>query len=234
MNEDRRHSAEKNPHATRMGTSDAAPREAARLYLVTPPVIEPGAIADDLADALNAADIAAVLLRLGPGDAATQTARVEALRILIQSNGAALLLDGHPDLVASTQADGAHLTGIEALRKAAPALKPKYIAGCGGLASRHDAIDAGEAGADYVMFGEPEADGRRPGFDAIAERVAWWAEVTTVPCVAYADNLDEVAALAQAGADFVAAAAAVWRGPNGAKSAVSAIVERLGAMEPAR
>ena len=62
--------------------------------------------------------------------------RIERLRILIQSNGAALLLDGHPELVARGQADGTHLTGIAAFKAAAPGLKPKYIAGCGGLATR--------------------------------------------------------------------------------------------------
>ena len=45
---------------------------------------------------------------------------------------------------------------------------------------------AAEAGADYVMFGEPDAAGERPGFAAIEERVAWWAEVFEAPCVGYA------------------------------------------------
>ena len=161
-------------------------KAAARLYLVTPPLGDAGAIADDLAHALNATDIAAVLVRLADGSESELTNRVEALRILIQSNGAALLLDGHAELVAPTQADGAHLSGIDAFKAAATALKPKYIAGCGGLTTRHDAMVAGESGADYVMFGEPDSDGRRPGFEAVLERVAWWAEVLTIPCVGYA------------------------------------------------
>ena len=114
--QDRRHSAEKGSHANAM--SMASRREGPRLYLVTPPLGEPGAIADDLAAALNAADIAAVLLRLADGEEREVIARVEALRILIQSNGAALLLDGHPALVARTQADGAHLNGTDALKAA--------------------------------------------------------------------------------------------------------------------
>jgi len=207
---DRRHSAEKGSHAGSMGTATAA--RISRLYLVTPPVVEPDAVADDLAAALNAADIAAVLLRLGDAAERDLIARIEALRILIQSNGAALLLDGHPALVARTQADGAHLTGIAAFNAAAPGLKPNYIAGCGGLGSRHDAMLAGEANADYVMFGEPDAQGRRPRLEAILERVSWWAEVMTIPCVGYAERLDEVAPLAQAGAEFVAIAESVWRG----------------------
>lgn len=194
-----------------MGTSTSKPsRDAARLYLVTPPLGDAGAIADGLAAALNAADIAAVLLRLDEADEGTLIKRIEALRILIQSNGAALLLDGHPELVARTQSDGAHLSGIEAFRAAAPGLKPKYIAGCGGLATRHDAMLAAEASADYVMFGEPDPAGQRPRFEAVLERVAWWAEVLTVPCVGYAASREVAEALAQAGADFVAIGEALW------------------------
>ncbi len=101
-------------------------------------------------------------------------------------------------------ADGAHLNGIEAFLEAVPALKPDRIAGCGGIHSRHDAMLAAETGADYLMFGEPDAGGRRPTFDAILERVAWWAEVFEIPCVGFAGSLDEVGPLSAAGADFVA------------------------------
>ena len=82
-------------------------------------------------------------------------------------------------------------------------LKPARIAGCGGLRTRHDAMVAAERGADYVMFGEP-ADDRRLAFDAIIERIGWWAEVFQIPCVGFAASLDEVEPLAAAGADFVA------------------------------
>jgi thiamine-phosphate pyrophosphorylase len=228
MTDRRRHSAEKQSHAVRMGT--AIPRrEAPRLYLVTPPLDAADAIADDLADALNAAEIAAVLLRLADDDEPALLDRIKALRILIQSNGAALLLDGHAALVGRAEADGAHLAGTDALRAATAALKPKYIAGCGALAARHDAMLAGELGADYVMFGEPDADGHRPALDAVIERVAWWAEIFQVPCVAYAARIDEVAALAGAGADFVAIGEAVWRD----RRSFAAAVEHLAA-EPVR
>jgi len=202
-----------------------------RFYLVTPAIADPAAAVALLGPALAAGDIAAVLLRLEDGEEPTQIERIEALRILIQSNGAALLLDGHPELVARTQADGAHLTGIEAFKAAAPGLKPTYIAGCGGLATRHDAMLAAESGADYVMFGEPDRYGQRPGFEAVLERVSWWAETLTIPCVGYAESLDEVTALARAGADFVAIGEAIWR--DGA-AAVEAAVRRLSVMEPAR
>jgi thiamine-phosphate pyrophosphorylase len=216
-----------------MGTSgNSAAREAPRLYLVTPPLGDAGAIADDLATALNAADIAAVLVRLAGGEERALIERIDALRILIQSNGAALLLEGHPELVARTQADGAHLSGVDRFKAAAPGLKPKYIAGCGGLTTRHDAMLAGEFGADYVMFGEPDRDGQRPSVEAVLERVSWWADVLTIPCVGYAANLDEVAALAQAGADFVAVHETIWRDTHKLAAALDALNQRVA--EPAR
>ena len=85
---------------------------------------------------------------------------------MVQDKGAALLIDGHAELVARAGADGAHLTGIAAFSEALERLKPERIAGVGGLASRHDAMVAAERGADYVMFGEPDASGERPGFRA--------------------------------------------------------------------
>jgi len=62
------------------------------------------------------------------------------------------------------------------------------------------------------MFGEPDRDGHRPRFEAVLERVAWWAEVMTIPCVGYAALLNEIAPLARAGAEFVAIDDSIWRG----------------------
>ncbi len=113
---------------------------------------------------LAGADVAAVLLRLAPADDRTLINRIKALAPVIQDSGAALLLDGHAELVARAGADGAHLNGIEAMGEALPSLKPDRIAGVGGLATRHDSMAAGEAGADYVLFGEPDAR-RTAAFD---------------------------------------------------------------------
>jgi thiamine-phosphate pyrophosphorylase len=96
------------------------------------------------------------------------------------------------------------LTGIGEIKDVLDELKPDRIVGAGGLGSRHDAMVAAEAGADYVMFGEPDSQGRRPGLDAICERVKWWADLFETPCVGYAADEKEASALAAAGADFVA------------------------------
>jgi thiamine-phosphate pyrophosphorylase len=205
------------PETSRSKTSrpkQAEARPAPRLYLVTPPVADAVAFSTQLAAALAAGDVAAVLLRLAEADERTQINRAKALGPLVQDTGAALLIDGHADLVARAGADGAHLTGIAAFSDAIARLKPERIVGVGGLVTRHDAMSAAEAGADYVMFGEPGAAGERPSFAAIAERVAWWAEVFEAPCVAYAAADEEVAPLAKAGADFVALGDWLWRDPQ--------------------
>ena len=202
----------------------ADPRPAPRLYLVTPPVVDARAFATPLAAALAAGDVAAVLLRLSDADERTQINHAKTLCPLVQDKGAAALIDGHADLVARAGADGAHMTGITDFTAALEQLKPERIVGVGGLVTRHDAMAAAEAGADYVMFGEPNAAGERPGFDAIEERVAWWAEVFEAPCVGYAASDDEVAALVKAGADFVALGDWLWRDPQ----AIAEIIVRAG------
>jgi thiamine-phosphate pyrophosphorylase len=196
-------------------------RPAPRLYLVTPPVNEPQTIDGQLAAGLAANDVAAVLLRLTPSDDRTLINRIKALAPTIQNSGAALLVDERADLVARAGADGAHLNGSAALVAAMPLLKPQRIAGAGGLSSRHDAMLAAEAGADYVMIGEPDSDGRRASLAAILERVAWWAELFEIPCVAYAERFEEMGALCGAGADFLAIGDAAFSDPRGCAMALA-------------
>jgi thiamine-phosphate pyrophosphorylase len=176
-----------------------------RLILFAPPADAAALFATACADF----DIASVILRTGALDEQATLARTEALWNVTSKTGAALLLEDRADLVDKTKADGAHLANFPAQSASIKLLKPRYIAGAAGLASRHDAMTAGEAGADYVMFGEP-VNGKRPSLDAIVERVAWWAEIFEIPCVAFAAALGEIPALVRAGADFIALDQAVW------------------------
>ena len=203
---------------------------ASRLTLVSPAVEDAEAFAQPLAEALGAADIAAVLLRLAGADERTLINRVKALAPMVQSRDVALVLDGEPGIAVRGGADGAHLTGLTEFLAAVDSLKPARIAGCGGLATRDDAMTVAERGADYVMFGEPHG-GRRPSLDAILDRVAWWAEVFEVPCVGFATTLAEVGPLARAGADFVALGVDVWNDPRGVAAAVAEAAQALAAPE---
>ena len=196
-------------------------RPVPRLYLATPEVEDPSPLISSLPGLLAGADVAAVLLRLKMADQRSMISRVKALAPAIQNAGAALLLDGHVELVARSGADGAHVADLAALEEALPSLKPDRIAGVGGLVTRHDSMSAGEKGADYVLFGEPDAKGKRPSVEAVAERLDWWAELFEPPCVAYATSRDEAHEFVLAGADFVLVGDAVWADPRGAAAALA-------------
>src|SRR6476469_3507387 len=115
----------------------AAPRPVPRLYLTTPAIVDPSAFSSQLTAALDAGDVAAVRLRFAGTDERTRINCAKALSVPLQGKGAALLLDGHVELVARAGADGAHATGLAALEDALPSLKPERIAGVGRLATRH-------------------------------------------------------------------------------------------------
>jgi thiamine-phosphate pyrophosphorylase len=204
----------------------------ARLYLVTPRVDDAAELARNLDAMLAAADVAAVLLRLPEAGEGVLIDHIRAIAPVVQSRDIALVLDGHAELVARTGADGAHLTGVEALAAAVGGLKPDRIAGVGHLRTRHEAMLAGERGADYLMFGEP--NGERPAFDIVLERVAWWSELFELPCVGYAQSLDEVAALAAAGADFVALGEFVFFDSRSPSAMIRDAADRLRRREPVK
>jgi thiamine-phosphate pyrophosphorylase len=203
-----------------LAAKSVPPRPAPRLYLATPELDDPSRLVAELPALLAAADVAAVLVRPRQTDQRTMISRIKALAPVVQDAGAALLLDGHVELVARGGADGAHLGGIAALEEALPSLKPDRIAGVGGLATRHDSMAAGELGADYVLFGEPNAQGERPSVEAIAERLQWWDELFEPPCVGFAVSREEAIEFAAAGADFVLVGDFIWADPRGAKAAL--------------
>ena len=199
-----------------------------RLYLATPEVGDPSSLIASLPGLLAGADVAAVLVRLKPGDPRGMIACIKALAPAIQNAGAALLLDGQAELVARSGADGAHLTGIAALEEALPTLRPDRIAGVGGLATRHDSMAAGELGADYVLFGEPDPrGGQRPATEAIVERLQWWDELFEPPCIGHAVSREEAFEFVRAGADFVLVGDLVWADPRGAAAALADVGQAL-------
>ncbi len=216
-----------------MASRTADERTAPRLYLVTPLVEDAEGFARVLEAALLAADIAAVLLRLPIEDENALTNRVKHLAPVVQARGAALLLNGHARLVARGGADGAHFADISAFEADGAGLQPARIAGVGGLITRHEAMQAAELGADYVMFGEPDGEGRVPSLAAACERLAWWSEVFQVPCVGYAASADAVAVIAKTGAEFVALGPDVWTGdpPASVSAAAAAMTAARLAME---
>ena len=203
-----------------------------RLFLVTAPLASASGAAGAIAAALAGGDVACLLLRLAPGAERDRKDVVKSLAATVQDGGTALLLED-PRLVAHTGADGVHAAGAdEAFAAALDAMKPDRIVGAGSLDSRDAAMRAGEAGADYVMFGDAGFGADGPAAGDVAEAAGWWAAIFNLPCVAFARALADVEALALTGAEFVALGAAVWddpRGPGAAVAEAQAALDRAGA-----
>ena len=180
--------------------------EAPRLYLITPPIADPAGFRPALEAALSAGDVACLHLRIAPPEPQAPKRFIQALAPLAQERGVAVLIDPPADLreVARLGVDGVHCAGEAALKASLQALKPDRIVGAGGLKSRDAAMAAGEAGADYVMFGEPRPDGSLPPLDQVAERCRWWAEIFQTPCVGYAPSREAAETLRGTGVEFVA------------------------------
>lgn len=202
--------------------------QACRLYLITPPRIEPRAFADTLKAALDAGDVASLQLRLKgenetPPDADTIRKASEILMPLAHSYDVAFLINDRPDLAAELDADGAHIGQTDlAYDETRKLLGPDKIVGVTCHASRHLAMEAGEAGADYVAFGAfYKTDTKSPISMAEPDILTWWSELFELPCVAVGGiTVNNAAPLVRAGADFLAVSSGVWSHEVGPAAAV--------------
>ena len=181
-------------------------RDAPQIYLVSPLLAAARPFLDALEAALAGGEpVAALLLRLGPGEERARINLVKEIAPVAQAKGVAVLVEDDVTVAIRGGADGVHVTGgLAAIRAALERAKPERIVGAGNLRSRHDAMEAGEAGVDYVMFGEPVEGRPPPALAAVEERARWWAEVFEAPGVAYAPDADAAVRLAATGIDFLA------------------------------
>jgi thiamine-phosphate pyrophosphorylase len=196
-----------------------------RLYLITPPALDPAAFRDRLAAALDGGDVAAVQLRLKDADDAAWRAAIDALRPVSQSRGVAFLLNDRPELVRETGCDGVHVGQTDTPARTARAMIGDAMLGVTCHASRDLAMQAGEDGADYVAFGaffpSISKDVTKLADPAI---LSWWSDLMELPsCAIGGIAADNCAPLVQAGADFLAVIAAVWNHPDGPAAGVRAM-----------
>lgn len=198
-------------------------------YLITPTIADPAAFRPALAAALAALRPASLLLRFDDGDERALINRVKALAPLAQEAGVAVLVEAAPQVAVRGGADGVHVATALAVGPAREVLTAGRIVGAGALRSRHDAMEAGEAGADYIMFGEPRPDGSLMTLSALVDRASWWAEVFETPCVAYAAGAEAVAALAWTRAEFIALGPWCFDDPLGARDIVEQARAGVGA-----
>ncbi len=199
----------------------ARPAPTFETYLVCPRLEDADAFRPRLEAALAALSPASILLDLPALDERAQINLVKALAPLAQAAGAAVLAAASVQVAVRGGADGVHLGQVAGLGLAREALRSERILGAGGLTSRHDAMDAGEAGADYVMFGEPRPDGTLMTLSQLVDRAGWWAELFETPCVAYAASASAVEPVALTRAEFVALGPWCFDDPDGARAALA-------------
>jgi len=161
----------------------------AELFLIAPADIPPETLGPALKATLAEHEVAALLLPRGSFSENAYKTLVKSVAALAQNAGAAVLIEGEPGLVRLLGVDGLHVSGgVEAVREAVAALKPKLIVGVGGIHSRDDAMDQGELEVDYILFG-PLSGAISPNEREMAR---WWAQTMEIPSV-----------LSDPGADYV-------------------------------
>jgi len=206
-----------------------------RLYLITPPVIEDlVAFGRLLAEALDAGETAALQLRLKDTPESVIAAAVETLIPICHARDVAVILNDNPVLAAKLGCDGVHVGQSDM-----PMSQARKVMGAGAMIgvtchdSRHLAMEAAEAGADYVAFGAffPTAT-KDTAYRPEPDILTIWQETMEIPCVAIGGITAENAGLlARAGADFVAVSAGVWNHPDGPAAAVRAINAAIAATD---
>jgi thiamine-phosphate pyrophosphorylase len=197
-----------------------------RLYLITPPTIpDLDAFLPALEAALTAGDVAALQVRLKDVAEAEIERVVRAVTPIAHAHGAAVILNDNPVLAARLGCDGVHVGQDDMpMRDARRIMGAKAMIGVTCHDSRHLAMEASEAGADYVAFGAFfPTDTKDAPTQAEPEILTIWQETMQTPCVAIGGvTPDNCRALVAAGADFLAVSAGVWNHPQGPAAAVKA------------
>ena len=204
---------------------DDETRATTRLYLITPPALDPERFAKELEAAFEGGDVACLQLRLKDidDDAIRRAARI--LKPIAQDRDVAFIMNDRPDLAAELDCDGVHVGEEDApYAEARRLLGADHIVGVTCGASRDRAITAAEAGADYVAFGAffPSTTKTATKYRATPELLSDWSETTVVPCCAIGGiTQDNCGPLVAAGADFLAVIGAIWSHPQGPRAAVA-------------
>lgn len=194
---------------------DSAPeRPPCQLYLISPLDVS-GPFPERLARALDAGPVAAFQFRVKGVDQHEAVRLAEPLLEICRARNVAFIVNDSIALAKRLKADGVHLGQQDGdVREAREALGHQSQIGVTCHASRHLAMEAGEAGADYVAFGsffpsETKASEHRPE----PELLTWWQNLVEIPCVAIGGITPQnCRSLVEAGADFLAVSHAVWAG----------------------
>ena len=205
-------------------------REPCQLYLISPQQVG-GAFPDRLRAAVEARTVAAFQLRVKDVDSHELARLAEPLQRICADADVAFIVNDSMSLAKRLRADGVHLGQKDGdVREARALLGPAAQIGVTCHDSRHLAMEAGEAGADYVAFGAFYPTTTKPSdYRPDPGILSWWAGLFEIPCVAIGGiTPDNAKPLIEAGADFIAVCQAVW-GADDPAAAVAAFAEVLAA-----
>lgn len=204
-------------------------RPPCQLYLISPPDVG-GDFPGLLEQALAGGPVAAFQFRVKGIDQHEAARLAEPLQRICEAREVAFIVNDDMGLAKRIGAEGVHLgQGDGDPREARALLGPSAQIGVTCHASRHLAMEAGEAGADYVAFGaffptSTKETAHRPDPSILS----WWSRLFEIPCVAIGGITPENGrALVEAGADFLAVCSAVWRNEAGPAAAVGEFARML-------
>lgn len=201
----------------------------ARLYLVTPRDVDVSTFPAVLEAALTGGDVASLLIAVENGSDMTRQRIAEILTPIAQGRDVAVMVRNDTRAAGRARADGVHVdTGTADRDNALETFHPNGIVGCGGLDTRHDAMQAGETEVDYVFFGDLDrAESPEASIRAL-ELAEWWVPLFEPPVVVMAGaDLASIEAAVATGAEFVALRDAVWTHPAGPAAAIAEANRRL-------
>lgn len=206
-----------------------------RLCLVTPPDYDPASFAPRLAEALAGGDVASVVITAPRSNPTLHQRAAETLVPIAVDRGVAALIHNDTRICERAKADGVHVdSGTADLRAAIEALRGRKIVGAGVPLTRHDALEAGEAGPDYIFFGRLDGDTGDAIFAKALDIAGWWSSVTVIPAVVMGGaSIASLEEAALSGIPFVALSRAVWADPRGPGVAVGDANTRLASIREA-
>ena len=198
-----------------------------QIYLITPSDLDLSGYPDRLAACLDATEVACVRLALATRDEDRLSRAADALREVTTPRDVALVIDRHIVLAERLGLDGVHLDdGARSVRKARKALGADAIVGAFCGTSRHEGMNAGEAGCDYISFGPVGTTALADGETADFEIFEWWSQMIELPVVAEGGLSPEVVARLSPVTDFFGVGEEIWR-EDDAVAALKALTDRF-------
>lgn len=204
-----------------------------RLFLVSPANCDADAFSTAFKQAAGAGDVASLLLRTSHDDSDTSDL-ISAVLPAGYDHNVAILVEGNAEIAAEAGADGVQIAGsLQDYEHARKLLGSDRIVGVFSSGSRHEAMELGEAGADYVAFDQNELI--TIGAGETKERldpITWWSEMFEIPSVAFAPaEFESIEALVRAGCGFIRPDDAMWSSPDRAADTVKRYNARIDEVE---